>query len=60
MTSSTVNEVEGKLHEVKGAIKEKVGHVTNDPDLEDEGAGEEIGGKVQNTIGHVQKVVEKP
>ncbi len=60
MKPSTKNEVEGKVHEVKGTIKEKVGRLTNDPDLEGEGIGENIAGTVQNTIGKVQKVIEKP
>ena len=37
MKPSTENEIAGKVHEVKGKIKEKVGQLTNDPDLE--GAG---------------------
>jgi uncharacterized protein YjbJ (UPF0337 family) len=60
MGPSTENEVAGKIHEVKGEIKEKVGRVTNDPSLEGKGAGEKIAGTIQNKIGHVQKVVEKP
>jgi uncharacterized protein YjbJ (UPF0337 family) len=60
MRPSTENEVAGKIHEVKGAIKEKVGHVTNDPNLEGEGAGEKIAGTLQNKLGQVQKVVQKP
>ena len=59
MKPSTENEIAGKVHEVKGAIKEKVGQLTNDPDLEDEGTGEKIGGKVQKKIGQVQKVIGK-
>jgi len=47
MRPSTENEVAGKVHEVKGAIKQKVGHVTNDPNLEGDGAGEKIAGKIQ-------------
>jgi uncharacterized protein YjbJ (UPF0337 family) len=45
---------------VKGKIKEKVGHLTNDPDLEGEGIGEGIVGKVQMKISQVEKAVEKP
>ena len=56
---STENEIAGKVHEVKGASKEKVGQLTNDPDLEGEGTGEKIGGKVQKKIGQVQKVLGK-
>ena len=57
MKPSTQNEIAGKVHEVKGTIKEKVGQLTNDPDLEGEGTGEKIGGKVQKKIGQVQKVL---
>jgi len=60
MKSSTENEVEGDVHQVKGAIKQKVGHVTNNPNLEGDGAGEKVAGKIQNKIGQVQKVMEKP
>jgi uncharacterized protein YjbJ (UPF0337 family) len=60
MRPSTKNEVAGKVHEVKGNMKEKVGRLTNDPDLEGEGTGEKIAGTVQKKIGQVQKVVEKP
>ena len=42
MTPSTQNEIEGKVHEVKGEIKETVGHLTNNPDLEDQGTVEKI------------------
>jgi uncharacterized protein YjbJ (UPF0337 family) len=59
MKPSTENEIAGKVHEVKGKIKEKVGQLTNDPDLEAEGFGEKIGGKVQVKIGQVEKAVEK-
>ena len=54
------DEIAGKIHEVKGKIKEKVGQLTNNPDLEGEGIGEKIGGKVQKKIGQLEKTVEKP
>jgi uncharacterized protein YjbJ (UPF0337 family) len=59
MRPSTENEIVGKVHEVKGKIREKVGQLTNDPDLEAEGIGEKIGGKVQKKIGQVKKVLGK-
>jgi hypothetical protein len=43
MKPSTKDEVAGKVHELKGKIKEKTGQVTNNPDLEDEGHDEKIG-----------------
>jgi uncharacterized protein YjbJ (UPF0337 family) len=60
MKPSTENEIAGKVHEVKGKIKEKVGHLTNDPDLAAEGAGEKVGGTIQKKIGQLEKVIEKP
>jgi uncharacterized protein YjbJ (UPF0337 family) len=59
MKPSTENEIAGQVHEVKGKIKEKVGQLTNDPDLEAEGIGEKIAGKVRKKIAQVEKVVEK-
>jgi uncharacterized protein YjbJ (UPF0337 family) len=44
---------------VKGTIKEKVGELTNDPDLEGEGIGEKIAGKAQKKIGRVEKALGK-
>jgi uncharacterized protein YjbJ (UPF0337 family) len=59
MKPSTRDEIAGKVHEVKGTIKEKVGELTNDSDLEGEGIGEKIAGKVQKKIGQVEKVLGK-
>jgi uncharacterized protein YjbJ (UPF0337 family) len=58
MKNSTKDQAEGKLHEVKGKVKEKVGHATNNPRLQNEGADEKFGGKVQRKIGEVEKVLE--
>ena len=46
MKPGTKDEIAGKIHEVKGAVKEKVGKLTNNPDLEAEGTVE----KVLNTL----------
>ena len=59
MDDSTKDKVEGALHQAKGAVKEKIGHATNNPDLEDEGTAEKVGGKVQKKVGDVEKVLEK-
>jgi uncharacterized protein YjbJ (UPF0337 family) len=59
MKPSIENEIAGKVHEVKGTVKEKAGQLTNDPDLEGEGIGEKIAGKVQRKIGQVEKVLGK-
>jgi len=60
MKPSTQDEIAGDVHEVKGKIKEQVGRVTNNPNLEGEGIGENVAGKVQKKIGQVEKVIEEP
>ena len=59
MKQSIKDKAKGKFHEVKGNVKEKVGRVTNNPDLEAEGLGEKIGGKLRQKIGRVEKVLGK-
>jgi len=59
MKQSTKDKAEGKFHEVKGRVKEKVGRATNNPDLEAEGTVEKFAGKVQKKIGQVEKVLGK-
>ena len=56
MTPSTTDQIKGKLHEVKGAVKQKVGKAVNDPELEAEGQDEKVGGKIQKKVGQVEKV----
>jgi uncharacterized protein YjbJ (UPF0337 family) len=59
MKPSIENEIAGKVHEVKGKIKEKAGQMTNDPDLEGKGLAEKIAGKIQNKVGHAEKALGK-
>ncbi len=59
MKPSTKDQIEGKLHEVKGKAREQVGQVANNPDLAAEGQAEKIGGKVQKKVGQIEKVFEK-
>jgi uncharacterized protein YjbJ (UPF0337 family) len=55
--ASSKDEVAGKIHEVKGAVKQKVGKLTKNADLEAEGIVEELTGRVQKKIGQVKKVL---
>ena len=57
MKPSTEDKTTGKLHEVKGAIKQKVGEFTENPDLETDGRTEKNAGKVQHFVGKVEKAV---
>jgi len=57
MKSSTKNQAEGKFHEMKGAIKEAAGKLSDNPKLESEGKSEMIAGKVQEKVGQIKKVL---
>ena len=59
MKSSTKDNAEGKMHQVKGKIKETVGKVVGNRDLEAEGKVEKLDGKVQEKLGQVEKIVGK-
>jgi uncharacterized protein YjbJ (UPF0337 family) len=59
MKPSTTDQVQGKLHEVKGDVKKKVGQVIGNPDLTNEGQAEQIAGNVQKKVGQVEKVLGK-
>ncbi|RJP79602.1 MAG: CsbD family protein [Desulfobacteraceae bacterium] len=58
MKSSTRDNVEGKLHQAKGKIKESVGKLFKNRDLEAEGTVENLDGKVQEKVGQLKKVVD--
>ena len=53
------NEIAGKVHEVKGKIREKAGQMTNDRDLEAKGIAEKTAGKLQNKVGHAERALGK-
>jgi uncharacterized protein YjbJ (UPF0337 family) len=59
MKPSTKDNAEGKMHQVKGKVKETVGKVVGNDDLEAEGKVEKLDGKIQEKIGQVKKVVGK-
>jgi len=59
MKPSTKDRIEGKLHELKGKVKQTAGRVTNNPNLEAEGQAEKVGGKIQKKVGQIEKVLEK-
>jgi uncharacterized protein YjbJ (UPF0337 family) len=51
------DELEGKFDKAKGAVKETVGRVINDRDLEDEGRDDQTGGKVQEGFGTARRKI---
>ena len=59
MKDSAKNQAIGTFHQIKGRLKEAAGVISDNPDLEAEGAGEKIAGIVQEKIGQVKKVLGK-
>lgn len=57
MKPSTQDKTQGKLHEVKGAVKQTAGQLSGNPNLEADGRAEKNTGKVQNVVGKVEKAV---
>jgi uncharacterized protein YjbJ (UPF0337 family) len=59
MKLSTNDKATGKLHEVKGAIRQKAGEISNNPELAADGNAEKNAGKVQHFVGKLEKVLGK-
>ena len=57
MKLSTSDKAAGKLHEVKGAIKQTAGQIAGNPSLEAKGTTEKNAGKVQNFAGKIEKAI---
>ena len=57
MKLSTSDKATGKLHEVKGAIKQKEGELIRNPDIEADGRTEKNAGKAQSFVGKIEKAV---
>lgn len=51
------DEAKGKWEQAKGTVKDKVGEVTGDRDLEAEGEAQHAGGEAQETWGSVKRGV---
>jgi uncharacterized protein YjbJ (UPF0337 family) len=61
MKESTVNknEVAGKTEQAKGAVKQKVGELTGNEDLEVSGTVDKVKGKARETVGTAQRKVDE-
>lgn len=59
MNSSTRDKTEGKFHEVKGALKQAAGKLSDNPKLQVEGTVEKLAGQAQEKLGHVKEVFGK-
>jgi uncharacterized protein YjbJ (UPF0337 family) len=60
MATGKEHEVEGKLDQVKGAIKEGFGALTGDRSTEIEGKGERLKGNIQEGFGKLKDEFENP
>jgi uncharacterized protein YjbJ (UPF0337 family) len=59
MKPSVRNDAQGKLHQAKGRIKQAIGKIFGNRNLEAEGNVEILKGKVQEKIAQAEKVVGK-
>ncbi|HBG05522.1 MAG: CsbD family protein [Geobacteraceae bacterium GWC2_58_44] len=59
MESSTKDNAEGTMHQLKGKVKEVAGIISDNPKLEAEGTAERMAGKVQVKIGQFNKLIGK-
>jgi len=51
------DEVKGKMERAKGGLKQKVGHVVKNREMEDEGSAERARGEVQEGFGKARRKV---
>jgi uncharacterized protein YjbJ (UPF0337 family) len=56
---STENKAANKVTEMKGKIKQTVGHATDDPDLEAEGKADEVEGNLKQAGEKVKDAFKK-
>lgn len=59
MKTGKKDKMEGKIHQAKGKVKEVVGEMVGNSDLESEGKAEKLDGKIQKAVGYVKKFFGK-
>ena len=59
MKSSTKDKAKGRVDQVKGVAKEKLGGATKNRDMQDRGTVDKVSGTVRNKVGDVKKVFGK-
>jgi uncharacterized protein YjbJ (UPF0337 family) len=52
------DQIQGRVEEAKGSVKQTTGRVIGNPDLEDQGTVEKVAGKVQKSFGDVKEQVK--
>jgi uncharacterized protein YjbJ (UPF0337 family) len=56
MKPSTKDKIKGETDDIKGKIKEGLGNLTGDRELEDEGKADQLKGTVRKKVGEIKKV----
>jgi uncharacterized protein YjbJ (UPF0337 family) len=56
MKSSTRDKIEGETDKIKGTVKEGLGKLTGNRDLEAEGKDDQLKGAVQKKVGEIKEV----
>jgi len=56
MKPSTKDKIIGEKDTIKGKVKEGVGALTGNPDLEEEGKDDQVKGAVRKKVGEIKKV----
>ena len=51
------DEIAGKTDQIKGKVKKAVGDLTDNPDLQDEGAADEAAGEIREGFGTAKRKV---
>jgi len=51
------DELDGKVKQVKGKVKQSISHLTDDPNLHDQGVADEAEGDVQEGVGKARRKV---
>jgi len=56
MKSSTKDKIKGEKDQIKGNIKEGLGSLSGNRDLEEEGKDDQLKGKARKKVGEIEKV----
>ena len=56
MKPSTKDKIMGETDTIKGKVKEGLGKLTGNRDLEDEGKDDQVKGAVRKKVGEIKKV----
>ena len=56
MKSSTKDKIEGATDKIKGKVKEGLGKLTGNRDLEEEGKDDQLKGAVRKKVGEIKQV----